>query len=99
MYHKRSCAEPTLFRLVSTCEAERKLAILSPSVGRPAETCLRLRRHNAGLGGDQAMMLDASVAGEIEHGFLAETRGTLVSRTMSASGESRLTSAEQAGGV
>jgi hypothetical protein len=44
-------------------------------------------------------MLDAPVAGEFEHGFLAETRGTLVSRTMSASGESRLTSAEQAGGV
>jgi hypothetical protein len=46
----------------------------------------------------QAIMLDAPVAGEIEHGFRAETRGTLVSRTMSASGESRLTSAEQAGG-
>jgi hypothetical protein len=43
-------------------------------------------------------MLDAPVAGEIEHGFLAESRRTLVSRTMSASGESRLTSAEQAGG-
>jgi hypothetical protein len=78
---------------------ESRLGIRSSSVGQPTETCLCLRRHDAGLGGDQAIVLDAPVAGEIEHGFLAETRRTLVSRTMSASGESRLTSAEQAGGV